>query len=81
MSLILPFLYIGCIYLKDRVWNYLSAQGSCMKYNKVYKNEDKDVTKENSFVYVEIKSIMKCMYKFDVWNIRSNIVEIRYSFC
>jgi hypothetical protein len=37
-----------------------------MKYNKGYKAEDEDVTKKNSFIYVEIKSISKYMYTFDV---------------
>jgi hypothetical protein len=27
---------------------------------------------------VEIKSISKYMYTFDVWNMQSNIVKIRY---
>jgi hypothetical protein len=46
--------------------NYLSAQGFRTKYNKGYKDEDEDLTKENSFIYKEIKSIAKCMYTFDI---------------
>jgi hypothetical protein len=45
-----------------------------MKYNKGYKDKDEDITKENSFVYVQIKSIVKCLYTFDVW-----IMQIKYS--
>jgi hypothetical protein len=47
-----------------------------MKYNKGYKDENKDVTKENSFVYVQIKSTVKCMYTFDVWIVQSNIIKM-----
>jgi hypothetical protein len=45
-----------------------------MKYNKGYKDEDEDVSKEKSFIYVQIKSTVKCMYTFNVW-----IVQIKYS--
>jgi hypothetical protein len=47
-----------------------------MKYNKEYKDKHEDVTKENSFVYVQIKSTVKCIYTFDVWIAQSNIVKM-----
>jgi hypothetical protein len=51
-----------------------------MKYNKGYKDEDIDVTNKNSFVYVKIKSIAKCIYTFDVWIVQSNIIKILHVF-
>jgi hypothetical protein len=42
------------------------ADDARIKYNKGYKDEDKDITSENSFVYVQIKFTVKCMYAFDV---------------